>query len=811
MNTSPLPNDRSEQLDSIDRYWRACNYVAAAMMFLRENVLLREPLRFEHVKPRILGHWGSSPGLSFVWTHMNRVIRRDDRSMLFIAGPGHGAPGVIAPTYLEGRLGEVYPEFSADEAGLRMLCRRFSAPGAFGSHCTPEIPGSIHEGGELGYSLSHAFGAAFDNPRTIVTCVIGDGEAETGALATSWHSNKFLHPGRDGTVLPILHLNGYKIANPTILDRIPKHELLSLLQGYGWAPTLVDAHEPATAHEAFAAAIDSALEAIDEIRAPHRWPTSARAEWPMIVLRTPKGWTGPSLVDGHRVEGSWRAHQVPLPLANTDPTQLAQLEDWLRSYRPDELFGAEGRLTHELVCIAPSGRQRMSANRLTSAEVEPLVRPDDDRHSIAVPRAGELSCSNTEPLGAYLADLIARNPTTFRLFGPDETASNRLDDVYRVTGKAWQADVVASDGDGAHLDPTGRVMEMLSEHTLEGWLEGYLLTGRHGLLHTYESFAPIITSMVGQHAKWLEVSASRAPWRPRPASLNLLLTSTVWRQDHNGFSHQDPGFISLLTNRSPDVCRLYFPPDANCVLAVADHCFQTRGTINVIVADKHSHLQYLDGAAARLHVAAGVGRWDWASQNDRDLTDPDVVMVGCGDVSTQEALAATAMLRSEFAELSIRFVNVVDLFRIRSSIEHPHGLGDAAFADLFGSECPVVFNFHGYSGFLRELLWGRPHAERFSLHGYREHGSIDTPLELAIVNRTDRYRLALDALTRLRERGRFSAAELPRVENLEVDLHARLDAAVRSALDNGVDSAVDSSWTWPNVAFADREAALSLS
>ena len=792
-----LSGDLSDGLSNTDRYWRACNYLAAAMMFLRDNVLLREPLRFEHVKPRILGHWGTSPGLSFVWTHMNRVIRRDDRSVVFIAGPGHGAPGILAPAYLEGRLREVYPEFSADEAGIRTLCRRFSAPGAFGSHCTPEIPGSIHEGGELGYSLSHAFGAAFDNPDTLVACVIGDGEAETGPLATSWHSNKFLHPGRDGTVLPILHLNGYKIANPTILDRIPKAELLSLLRGYGWAPILVDADEPAAAHEGFAAALDAALASIDEIRSPHRWPTEPRPTWPMVVLRTPKGWTGPAVVDGHRVEGTWRAHQVPLPLANSDPTQLAQLDAWLRSYRPGELFDPAGRLVEDLLASAPEGHRRMSANPLTSAVVEPLTLPDITAHVLALPRPGELSSSNTEPLGAYLAGVIEHNPTSFRLFGPDETASNRLDHVYRVTGKAWLADTVASDEDGAHLDPTGRVMEMLSEHTLEGWLEGYLLTGRHGLLHTYESFAPIITSMVGQHAKWLEVSATRAPWRPRPASLNLLLTSTVWRQDHNGFSHQDPGFISLLMNRSAEVCRLYFPPDANSVLAVADHCLRTRGTINVIVADKHAHLQYLDVDSARRHVVAGVGRWGWASQRDLDVADPDLVIVGCGDVSTQEALAAMAMIRAEFAALSVRFINVVDLFRLRSPVEHPHGLNDDEFKMLFGVKCPVLFNFHGYSGFVREILWGRPNPERFSLHGYREHGSIDTPLELAIVNRTDRYRLALDALSRLQRHGSFAADDFERVERMQRDLNARMDAAVRCALDDGVDAAADAQWTWP--------------
>ena len=792
-----MPSADTDDLQLLDRYWRACNYLAASMMFLRDNVLLREPLRFEHVKPRILGHWGTSPGLAFIWSHLNRVIKRDDRSMLFIAGPGHGAPGVLAPTYLEGRLHEVYPEFTPNEAGIRALCRRFSAPGAFGSHCTPEIPGSIHEGGELGYSLSHAFGAAFDHPGLIVACVIGDGEAETGALATSWHSNKFLHPGRDGTVLPVLHLNGYKIANPTILDRIPQDELVGLLRGYGWAPTIVDATDPMTAHRAFADTLDAALETIDEIREPHKGNPGTRPTWPMIVLRSPKGWTGPKMVGGHRVEGSWRAHQVPLASANTDEIQRAQLESWLRSYRPDELFDADGHLLEDLVRLAPCGLRRLSGNPMTDPPVSELDLPPIENAAVAVERPGESLFSNTWPLGAYLAEVIERNPVSFRLFGPDETASNRLDKVYRVTGKAWEGLTIDDDADGTHLDPTGRVMEMLSEHTLEGWLEGYLLTGRHGLLHTYESFAPIITSMVGQHAKWLEVSATRCAWRTRPASLNLLLTSTVWRQDHNGFSHQDPGFISLLTNRSSDVSRLYFPPDANCLLAVADHCFRTRGTINVIVADKHAHLQYLDASDARAHVATGIGRWAWASQHDEGLAEPDLVVVGCGDVSTQEALAATAILRRAFDGLAVRFVNVVDPFRLRRATEHPHGLDAGTFAALFGHDCPVVFSFHGYPGFLRELLWGRPNVERFSLHGYGEHGSIDTPLELAIVNRMDRFRLALDALRMITSSGRFTTLQQERATDLEAELEQRIANAVIRARDEGIDAPVDADWTWP--------------
>ncbi len=803
----------TDDLATVDRYWRACNYLSVAMMFLQDNVLLREPLKFEHVKPRVLGHWGSSPGLSFVWAHLNRVILRDKSPMLFIAGPGHGAPGVIAPTYLEGRLCEIYPEFTPNEQGIRELCRHFSSPGGFGSHCTPEIPGSIHEGGELGYALSHAFGAAFDNPEQIVACVIGDGEAETGALATSWHSNKFLNPERDGTVLPILHLNGFKIANPTILARIPEAELISLMRGYGWDPIIVHADMQADTqlgdlmapHKAFAAALDEALLRIQRIRSQGtrtEVEQPIRPDWPMIVLRTPKGWTGPDFVDGHRMEGSWRSHQVPLPNANCDCDQLAQLERWLRSYQPATLFDSTGRLHDDLILSAPIGAHRMSANPLTNATPVALQQPDIVGAALTVDRPGCTHHSNTAPLGAYLAGVIEQNPDNFRLFGPDETASNRLDAVYKVTGKAWQAITTPDDVDGGHLDPMGRVMEMLSEHTLEGWLESYLLTGRHGLLHTYESFAPIITSMVGQHAKWLEVVNDRCPWRARSASLNLLLTSTVWRQDHNGFSHQDPGFISLLTNRSSRVSRLYFPPDANSLLAVTDHCLRTRGTINVIVADKHPHLQYLDAAAATEHVRRGIGRWAWASQNDQqndqDPAEPDLVMAGCGDVVTQEALAATALVRQSFPELRIRFVNIVDPFRLRVADEHPHGLDADAYAALFGESCPVVMNFHGYPGFVRQLLWGRPEPERYSLHGYGERGSIDTPLKLAIVNRTDRFRLAVDAMAMLVERGALDAAQRVHAAEVMCTLEARILQADATATNSGVDADVDAKWTWPD-------------
>ncbi len=667
--TGPLD---AEALTRIDAFWRACNYLAVGMIYLRDNPLLTEALAPHHIKHRLLGHWGASPALSFVYTHLNRVIKRDDLDMIFIAGPGHGAPGVLAPAYLEGTYSEIYPDKSEDLEGLRRFLKQFSFPGHIGSHATPETPGSIHEGGELGYSLAHAFGACFDNPDLIVACVVGDGEAETGPLATAWHSNKFINPIRDGAVLPILSLNGYKIANPTLLARISHEEVEALFRGYGYAPHFVEGDDPPTMHQAMAATLDTV---IDQIRAIQRQARASgvatRPRWPMIVLRTPKGWTGPKWVNGHKAEGSWRSHQVPLADVRTNPASLQQLEAWLRSYRPQELFDATGRLRAELRALAPCGPRRMSANPHANGGLlrRELKLPDFRAHGVAVDAPGKVFHENTRPLGAYLREVMRANPTSFRLFGPDETASNRLDAVYEVSKKTWMAEMRPEDADGGELAPDGRVMEMLSKHTLIGWLEGYLLTGRHGFFHTYEAFAHVIDSMFNQHAKWLDTSKNQVPWRAPVSAQTILLSSTVWRQDHNGFSHQDPGFIDLVTNKSPSVTRVYLPPDANTLLVIADACLRATDCINVIVADKQNHLQFTSLDEAIVHCAKGMGIWPRFS-NDAG-TEPDVVMACCGDVATQESLAATAILRSRLPDLKIRFVNVVDLFRLQPASEHP--------------------------------------------------------------------------------------------------------------------------------------------
>ena len=782
----PLSRD---ELRHIDAYWRACTYLAAGMIYLRDNPLLRLPLQREHVKKRLLGHWGTSPGLSFAYVHLNRVIKRYDLDAIFLAGPGHGAPGVLAPVYLEGTYSEVYPNKSEDEEGLRLFFRDFSFPGGIGSHCTPETPGSIHEGGELGYSVSHAFGAAFDNPDLLVAVVVGDGEAETGPLATSWHSNKFLHPIRDGAVLPILHLNGYKINNPTLLSRIPREELADLFAGYGWVPYFVEGDDPALMHQQMADALERCVLTIRRIQQEARTSgTVSRARWPMIVLRTPKGWSGPKEVDGHRVEGFWRAHQVPLAGVHENPAHLQQLEQWLRSYRPEELFDDTGRLIPELKALAPTGTRRMSANpRANGGLVRKALRTPDFRdYAVPVDTLGRTKAENTRPLGLFLRDTMRRNMSNFRVFGPDETTSNKLDAIYQASKKLWLADYRPEDADGGELSPDGRVLEMLSEHTLEGWYEGYLLTGRHGFFSTYEAFAHIIGSMFNQHAKWLEVSRE-LPWRAPMSSLNLLITSTVWRQDHNGFTHQDPGFIDLALNKSADICRIYLPPDANCLLSVAHHCLESTNYINVIVSDKQQHLQYLTMAEAITHCTKGLGIWAQASNDEG--SQPDVVMASAGDIPTKEALAAVWMLRQSFPDLKIRFINVVDLFKLAPSTEHPHGLPDRDFDSLFTTDTPVIFNFHGYPWLIHRLTYRRTNHLNLHVRGYKEKGNINTPLDLAIRNQIDRFSLAIDVIDRVPRLRVIGAHVKERLRNMQIDCQ-------HYAYQHGVDKPEIDEWTW---------------
>jgi xylulose-5-phosphate/fructose-6-phosphate phosphoketolase len=784
--TAPLS---TEQLHGIDAYWRACNYLAAGMIYLRDNPLLREPLKSEHVKLRLLGHWGSSPGLSFMYVHLNRLIREHDLNMIFLAGPGHGAPGILGPVYLEGTYSEVYPDMSEDEAGLAAFFKQFSFPGGIGSHCTPETPGSIHEGGELGYSLSHAYGAAFDNPDLIVAVAVGDGEAETGPLATAWHSNKFLHPVRDGAVLPILHLNGYKINNPTILARISHDELDSLFRGYGYVPHFVEGDDPEAMHLEMAQALDACLDEIRTIRSEARGGGEAqRARWPMIVLRTPKGWTGPREVDGKKVEGSWRAHQVPLAKIHENPEHLRQLETWLRSYRPDELFDRDGRLVPDLRALAPQGTRRMSANPHANGGLlrRELRLPDFRSYAVEVAEPAVSQVENTRPLGAFLRDTMRRNMDNFRVFGPDENTSNKLDAIYEASKKLWLADREPEDAEAA-LDSNGRVMEMLSEHTLEGWYEGYVLTGRHGFFSSYEAFIHVIDSMYNQHAKWLAMCED-IPWRARISSINLLVTSTVWRQDHNGFTHQDPGFLDVVVNKNPSVTRIYLPPDANCLLSVADHCLRSRDDINVIVADKQKHMQFLSMDAAIKHCTKGIGIWDWAS-NDQGV-EPDVVMVGCGDIPTQEALAATAILREHFDDLKIRFVNVVDLFRLQPHSEHPHGLSDRDFDSLFTIDRPVIFNFHGYPWLIHRLAYRRTNHDNLHVRGYKERGSINTPMELAIENEIDRFSLAIDVIDRVKRLSVAGAHVKDKLRDMKIACRAY-------AYENGIDIPEIRDWKWP--------------
>ncbi|HET7826424.1 MAG TPA: phosphoketolase [Anaeromyxobacter sp.] len=779
-----------EELRRLDAFWRACNDLALGMLYLRDNPLLREPLRAEHVKSRLLGHWGAAPALSFVYTHLNRLIRARDLDVLFLAGPGHGAPGVLGPVWLEGTYSEVYPEKGLDEDGLRRFFKEFSFPGGIGSHCTPETPGSIHEGGELGYVLSHACGAAFDNPELIVAAVVGDGESETGPLATSWHVNKFLNPARDGAVLPVLSLNGYKINNPTLLARIPPDDLTALLRGYGWTPLLVEGSEPDSMHQAMAATLDRCVELIRGAQAEARRTGSVEPpRWPMIVLRAPKGWTAPPELDGHQLEGSWRAHQVPIPRVKEDPARLAVLERWLKSYRPQELFDDAGAPVAALRDLAPRGRRRMGANPHANGGIlkKPLRLPDFRSYAVAVSAPGASQAETTRPLGAFLRDVLRENPDRFRLFSPDENTSNRLDAAYEATPKLWLEERLPEDDDGGHLGPDGRVVEMLSEHTLEGMLEGYLLTGRHGLLSTYEAFAHVIDSMFNQHAKWLSI-CNRLSWREELASLNLLITSTVWRQDHNGFTHQDPGFLDVVLNKSPEVTRIYLPPDANCLLSVADHCLRSENYVNVIVADKQSHLQYLDMTAAIAHCAKGIGIWDWASSDEGH--EPDVVVACAGDVATLEALAATALLRQSFRELRIRFVNVVDLFRLQPETEHPHGLSDRDFDSIFTAAAPIIFNFHGYPWLVHRLAYRRTNHGNLHVRGYKEKGTINTPLELAIDNQVDRFSLAMDVIDRVPRLHDAGAHAKERFRNRQIECRMY-------AHEHGIDPPEIVGWRWP--------------
>ena len=775
---------KASALHELDAFWRAANYLSVGQIYLLDNPLLREPLRDEHVKPRLLGHFGTVPGLNLIWAHMNRAIRARDLEAITITGPGHGGPGVVACAYLEGTYSERYSDITLDEAGLKKLFRQFSFPGGIPSHAAPETPGSIHEGGELGYSLAHAYGAAFDNPKLVVCCVVGDGEAETGPLAASWHSNKFLDPENDGAVLPVLHLNGYKIANPTVLARIPEQELVSLLEGYGHRPILVtggfDGEDPLAVHERFAAALDEALDGIAECKARRG------GKWPMIILRTPKGWTGPKEVDGLPVENTWRAHQVPIASVRGNPEHLRQLEEWLRSYRPEELFDDNGAPLPELLELPPRGERRMSASPHANGGelLRDLVLPDFRDYAVEVKEPGTTFSEATRVLGGFLRDVIARNPDNFRVFGPDETASNRLADVFDATSRQWEAETLPTD---EHLAPRGQVVEVLSEHLCQGWLEGYLLTGRHGLFNCYEAFIHIVDSMFNQHAKWLKVTRN-IPWRRPIASLNYLLSSHVWRQDHNGFSHQDPGFIDHVANKKAEIIRVYLPPDANCLLSVGDHCLRSRDYVNVVVAGKQPALDFLTIDEAIAHCTRGVGIWQWAS-NDGGA-EPDVVLACCGDVPTLETIAAAALLREALPELKARVVNVVDLMRLQPETEHPHGLPDSEFDAIFTTDRPVVFAYHGYPWLIHRLTYRRRNHANLHVRGYKEEGTTTTPFDMVMLNDLDRFHLAIDVLDRVPALANSCG---PLRQELE-DRRLRARAYTR---EHGEDDPEISGWTWP--------------
>ena len=785
---TPGPLD-DEQLRRIDAWWRAANYLSVGQIYLLDNPLLREPLAPEHVKPRLLGHWGTTPGLTFVYAHLNRVIKARDQDMIYIIGPGHGGPGIVAAGWLEGTYSEVYPHIGRDAEGMRRLFKQFSFPGGIPSHVAPETPGSIHEGGELGYSLSHAYGAALDNPDLVVACVVGDGEAETGPLAASWHSNKWLDPVGDGAVLPILHLNGYKIANPTVLARIPHAELEALFVGYGYEPVFVEGDDPATMHQAFAAALDGCMDRITAIQhAAREEGATERPRWPMIVLRTPKGWTGPKEVDGKTTEGSWRSHQVPFGAVRTDGKHRQLLEEWLRSYRPEELFTPDGELVPELRDLAPAGTRRMSANPHANGGelLHPLTLPDWRDSALRDVEPGRTTAQSTAVLGNWLREVMRANAgeRNFRVLSPDENNSNRLQAVLEVTERAWNAGIV--DGDD-HLARDGRVMEILSEHTVQGWLEGYLLTGRHGVFSCYEAFIHIIDSMVNQHTKWLKVTRD-LEWRRPIASLNYLLTSHVWRQDHNGFSHQDPGFVDFLVNKNPNVVRVYLPPDANTLLSVMDHCLRSRDYVNVVSAGKQEALQYLNVDEAIAHCTKGLGIWDWAS-NDAGV-EPDVVIACAGDVPTQEALAATDLLRDMVPDLRIRFVNVVDLMRLTDENEHPHGLSSREFDAIFTPDKPVIFAYHGYPWLIHRLTYRRTNHSNIHVRGYKEEGTTTTPFDMAVRNDLDRFHLALDVLDRV-------PGLAVRTAHVREQLHDKLIEHTRYVREVGDDLPEVRDWSWP--------------
>src|SRR6516165_2594385 len=780
----------AQELRKTHAYWRACNYLALGMIYLQDNALLREPLKPEQIKNRLLGHWGSSPGLAFTYIHLNRLIKKYDLNMIFMAGPGHGAPGVLGPAYLEGTYSEIYTDKSEDAAGLHAFFKQFSFPGGIGSHCTPETPGSIHEGGELGYVLSHACGAAFDNPDLIVAAVVGDGEAETGPLATSWHVGKFLNPIRDGAVLPVLHLNGYKINNPTLLARISHEEVESLFQGYGWTPYFVEGSDVDSMHQAMAATTEHCISEIRKHQQEARQTGKAhRPRWPMIVLRTPKGWTAPREVDGHYLEGFWRAHQVPMADVKKSPQRLSELEAWMRSYKAEELFDQNGRLIPELKELAPKGRRRMGSNpHANGGHLRKDLRlPDFRQYGLKFEKPGTMEAENTRPLGAFLRDVMKLNMNNFRVFGPDETTSNKLDAIYEVSKKFWIEEFFPEDNNGGELSTNGRVMEMLSEHTMEGMMEGYVLTGRHGFFSTYESFVHVIDSMFNQHAKWLEI-CNHLSWRAPIASLNLLITSTVWRQDHNGFTHQDPGFLDVVVNKSANVTRIYMPPDINSLLSVADHCLRSQNYVNVIVCDKQMHLQYMTMDEAITQCTKGIGIWEKAS-NDQG-GEPDVVMASAGDIPTQEALAATALLREEFTDLKIRYVNVVDLFKLQPNTEHPHGLSDRDFDSLFTTDKPIIFNFHGYPWLIHRLAYRRHNHGNMHVRGYKEKGNINTPLELAINNNIDRFSLAMDVIDRVPKLQRIGGHARERFLNQQIECR-------NYAHEHGIDKPDAANWVWP--------------
>jgi xylulose-5-phosphate/fructose-6-phosphate phosphoketolase len=777
----------TDELRRLDAWWRAANYLSVGQIYLLDNPLLREPLRIEHVKPRLLGHWGTTPGLNFIYAHMNRAIVRHSLNAIFVTGPGHGGPGVVASSYLDGTYSEVYPHIGQDAEGLRRLFRQFSFPGGIPSHVAPETPGSIHEGGELGYALVHAYGAVFDNPELIAVCVVGDGEAETGPLAASWHSNKFLNPGGDGAVLPILHLNGYKIANPTVLARIPRQELRALLEGYGYAPRFVEGSDPTAMHRLMARTVEEVVAEIESIQNGARHEAvSERPRWPMIVLRTPKGWTGPREVDGRPAEGSFRSHQVPLAHLARRPEHLEQLERWMRSYRPDELFDQRGALRPEIASLAPSGERRMSANPHANGGLllRDLDLPDFRDYEVEVPEPGGSTAEATRRLGDWLRDVVRQNPSTFRLIGPDETNSNRLGSVFEVTNRAWVAETEPADD---HLAPDGRVMEVLSEHLCQGWLEGYLLTGRHGLFNCYEAFIHIVDSMFNQHAKWLKITRD-IPWRQPIASLNYLLSSHVWRQDHNGFSHQDPGFIDHVVNKKAEIIRVYLPPDANCLLSVADHCLRSRDYVNVIVAGKQPALQYLTMDEAIAHCTRGIGIWEWASSGSGK--EPDVVLAGAGDVPTLEVLAAASLIRRHLPDLKVRVVNVVDLMRLEPPSEHPHGMSDIEFDAIFTDDRPVIFAYHGYPSLIHRLTYRRTNHTNFHVRGYREEGTTTTPFDMVMLNDMDRFHLVMDVIDRVPGLGE-RAADLR--QDME-DARLRHRAYTREVGDDAPDVR---DWVWP--------------